>query len=109
MEDTKYDITGLDKARVLAALVKGGAPVGLGILAAMATASRGGVTVAKCRAFLGEKPGYVDYAFGVPVKADFRGDSLDLWLFDRCAGQGTGKRVLDAEFGRDVAAEQERA
>ena len=86
------DIKGLDKAKVLAALVNGGRPLGMGIFSAgHLTEQEAAEMLAECK--------YIDYAMGVPIKADFSGDTFDPWGYDRDHGAGRAARVIRSLIG----------
>lgn len=95
------DITGLDRAEVLAALCNGTCPMGLGALNKLAMEA---ITPEHAREFLGariEGPCSVDYVFGRPIKVGFETvDGVDwltcIRLYDRDAGQGAAARVIEA-------------
>lgn len=94
------DITGLDKAEVLAKLYNASRPMGFGMLQA-----RGDITVEGARALLDDplptndlgfprRVAYFDYLFGRPLKIDLRTDRLFVGLYDRDNGQGAASRAL---------------
>jgi len=86
------DIKGIDKAKLLAALVNQGSPLGMGILSAgHLTEQRAAQMLAECN--------YIDYAMGVPIKADFSGDTFDPWGYDRDHGAGRAARVVKSLIG----------
>jgi hypothetical protein len=93
MEKGKIDISGIDKADLLAALHNGTRPLGMGRLHAIPE-----LTADKAREALADyKPGerlYFDYVFGRPVKCDITGDMMETWLYDRDAGEGAAARVI---------------
>lgn len=100
MTETEIDITGLDPAEVLLALYHGTTELGMGALQA-----RSNVTVDDARELLrfGSKdPGFsapmrVDYMFGRPIKVNFSESGIiDVRLYDRDAGEGTGRRVIES-------------
>lgn len=82
------DITGLDKGEVLAALINGGSPMGMGALHYRS------VTPDEVR--IHAQYGYVDYCCGVPIKADLRGDSFEERLYDRDQGGGRAASIIAA-------------
>lgn len=78
------DITGLDKAGVLHALVTGCGPVGMGALH-----HHVGFTIDEARAAVVRSADLsFDYVNGVPVKVRLTGDSFDPCLYDRDHGDG---------------------
>jgi hypothetical protein len=110
MDEGKIDISGIDKADLLAALHNGTRPMGMGFLQA-----RGDMTAEDARAYLkrgddhaeafaeikakggvviGVEPLYFDYLCGRPLKVDIGGDTLDPRLYDRDAGEGAAARVI---------------
>lgn len=101
------DISGLDKAEILATLYNHSAPMGMGVLQARS----GEMTTEIARAIIngghegrdyGIQEGhpayrklYFDYLFGRPLKIDLSGDSLDPWGYDRDnGGEGTAERLI---------------
>jgi len=100
------DITGLDKAAVLATLFNASAPAGMGFL----QAGNGPkvMTIDDARQIIGngDDPDYggfhagslyYDYLFGRPLKLDLSGDTFNPWGFDRDnGGDGTAKLLIDA-------------
>lgn len=104
MTDT-IDISGLDKAAVLAALHNATHAIGMGRLHDIGRP----MTVDEARVIIGQgddhreldnitkRPAlYFDYVQGRPLKVNIGGDSFDPWLFDRDAGQGAARRAIDA-------------
>ena len=81
------DIEGLDKGAVLAALVNNGSPIGMGSMHYRK------VTPEEARPLL---YGYIDYAFGVPIKATLGTDEFDEWGYDRDQGDGAAARAIDS-------------
>ncbi len=98
---TTVNIKGLDKARLLAALVNGGQPLGLGIR------QYRHMSVEEARTWIEERRAhdtaalptngrlYFDYVHGVPVKSDLTEDEVDPRLYDRDQGVGAFQRVVD--------------
>lgn len=84
------DITGLDKAVLLAALYNRSKPQGLGIL----HARPGDMTPAEATTHLSTGP-YFDYLGGRVLKVDLGGDTLNPWLYDRDNGSGAAARVVE--------------
>ncbi len=82
------DITGLDKGEVLAALINGGSPMGMGVLHYR--------TVTPDEVRIHAQYGYVDYCCGVPIKSDLRGDSFEERLYDRDQGDGRAAAIIAA-------------
>lgn len=98
------DISGLDKAAVLATLFNASAPGGMGFLQAGFGPSIMTVEDAQQVIDAGgtDEPGFnrgnlsFDYLFGRPLKVDLNGDELHPWGFDRDnGGTGTAKRLID--------------
>jgi hypothetical protein len=85
------DLTGLDKAEVLAALYNGSQPLGMGFLQYRTDA----MTAEQARALL-EKTKYFDYLYGRVMKVDLSGDTLDPWGYDRDNGQGAAEQVINS-------------
>ena len=99
------DITGLDKAEVLAALYNASQPQGLGFLQFVA----GDMTVDDAQRHINgghnsggdytwTPPGiphlYFDYLMGRVMKIDLTGDELRVGLYDRDNGDGAALRAL---------------
>lgn len=105
MSDSQMvDISGLDKAAVLAVLFNASAPGGMGFL----QAGRGPsvMTVEDAEQLISQggsqDPGPVhqplryDYLFGRPLKVNLEDDEFDPWGFDRDnGGAGTAQRLID--------------
>lgn len=83
------DLTGLDKAAVLAALYNASQPQGLGLLHYDSTT----MTPEEAAPYLARSP-YVDYLKGRVIKVDLGGDTLDERLYDRDNGTGAAARAL---------------
>lgn len=83
------DISGLDKADVLAALYNGSRPQGLGVL----HFDPQPMTVKEARSLV-ETGTYFDYLKGRVLKVDISGDALDPRLYDRDLGEGAAERAL---------------
>lgn len=90
------DLTGLDKAAVLAALFNGSRPQGLGFMAY----KEGNMTVENARAILDSGETRFDYLQGRVMKVNLSGDSLDPWGYDRDNGSNAAKTIID-ELRRD--------
>jgi hypothetical protein len=105
MSDTPMvDITGLDKAAVLAALFNASAPGGMGFLQAGSGPSVMTVEDAERVINNGGSPDLVfpdssltyGYLFGRPLKVDLKKDDFDPREFDRDnGGTGTAKRLIE--------------
>jgi hypothetical protein len=88
----KIDITGLDKAEVLAALYNASRPQGLGVL----HYRPGDMSVDDARKLLVPIRGrfYFDYVGGRPLKVDINERELDVTLYDRNNGDGAAVSAL---------------
>lgn len=84
------DISGLDRAAVLAALFNGARAQGLGFLAHQ----EGDMTVEQAQAILDTGTTYFDYLQGRVMKVDLSGDSFDPWGYDRDNGEGAAFSVI---------------
>ncbi len=106
-EQEQVDISGMDKAEVLAALYNASAPVGMGHLQAVA----GEMTTEHARKVIdghgddtermfpgvrgGDRTLIFDYLFGRPLKLDLSKDSFNPWGFDRDnGGNGTAAKII---------------
>ena len=98
------DISGLDKAEVLAVLFNASAPGGMGFLQAQFGPAVMSVEDAEQVINDGgsRDPGFphgslsYDYLFGRPLKVNLEGDEFDPWGFDRDnGGTGTARRLID--------------
>lgn len=83
------DISGLDKAAVLAALYNGSRPQGMGILHFDATP----MTAEMARPFVSQRMRF-DYLNGRVLKVDISGDTMDPRLYDRDLGDGAAARAV---------------
>lgn len=84
------DITGLDKAEVLAALFNASKQQGMGFLDASGTVP---MSVEDARGYIDHHQ-YFDYLRGRVMKVNLKGDQLDPWGYDRDNGQGAAARAL---------------
>lgn len=91
MDSNQIDLSGLDKAEVLAALYNASFVQGLGFM----NARSGEMTTEQARELLKDQT-YFDYLYGKVMKVDLSGDMLDVWGYDRDNGQGAAKRVVDS-------------
>lgn len=93
MSDT-IDISGLDKAEVLAALFNGGRQQGMGTLD---TTGRQSMSIDDARQYTSatDHAQYYDYLRGRVMKVDLSGDELDPRLYDRDNGSGAALRALE--------------
>ena len=95
------DISGIDKAELLAALVNAARPLGMGFLhddGKPMTKSDAQKWIDQegshdTRNFPGRRL-YFDYVKGRPIKSDLSSDMLDPRLYDRDQGQGAAERVV---------------
>ena len=85
------DITGLDKAEVLAALYNCSQPLGLGFL----HFDPKPMSTAQAKLLLSEQS-YFDYVQGRVMKVDLKSDTeLKPWLYDRDNGEGAAARAIN--------------
>lgn len=107
------DISGVDKAQLLAALFNNSQPMGMGWIQAAAgpwamTAEEAAELIAKAREgqrsddhgrMFGLKSRdrlYFDYLYGRPLKVDIAGDEVDAWGYDRDnGGPGTLAEIVE--------------
>jgi hypothetical protein len=86
----QIDISGLNKADVLAALYDAARAQGMGFIHFdPAPMSR-----EEAEALL-ERSTYFDYVKGRVMKVDLKGDSFDPWLYDRDNGEDAAQAVID--------------
>lgn len=95
------DISGLDKAEVLAALYNNSRQLGMGFMHARGAT---GMTKEQAEDELkaatrdigdGKTSAYFDYLHGRVMKIQLSGDTLDPRLYDRDNGQGAAARALE--------------
>lgn len=84
------DISGLDKAQVLASLYNNAKPIGLGALHFEGQ----GMTLEEAQELLKGGVTYIDYLKGRVMKIDLSGDHIDTFLYNRDNGLGSAERVL---------------
>lgn len=89
MDSNQIDISGMDKAEVLAALYNASRPQGLGFIHARPEA----MTAEQARTLLGQTT-YFDYLQGRVMKVELGGDKLDPWGYDRDLGKGAAARAI---------------
>ena len=90
-DDFVIDISGLNKADVLAALYNGARPQGLGFL----HYDPAPMTTEEAQVHLDNQPfGYFDYLIGRVMKVDLSKDVLDTYLYDRDNGRGAAMEAL---------------
>ena len=86
------DISGLDKAEILAALYNGSHQQGMGFLNA-----RGAGAMTRDEAAKELEGGtYFDYLHGRVLKIDLSTDDLDTVLYNRDNGPGAAERIITA-------------
>lgn len=85
------DISGLDKAEVLAALYNGSRQQGLGVLH---TRGATGMTVDEAREEL-KAADYFDYLHGRVMKISLHGNDLRTGLYNRDNGQDAAERIIE--------------
>jgi len=86
----KIDLTGKNKAKVLASLYNNSKPQGLGFLHYNPVP----MTIAEAEDLLAQSP-YFDYLHGRVMKIDLSGDTLDTSLYDRDNGEGSALRAIE--------------
>jgi len=87
----KIEFGNKSKAAVLASLYNNSKPHGFGIFNHVP----GEMTEEHAARMLKEDHNYVDFLNGRTIKADFRQDSFDPYLYDRELGEGAAKRAYD--------------
>lgn len=101
MEET-INITGIDRADLIAALYNGTKALGLGVL----YDQPGGMTSDDVKGLIGDMlDGDLDFDYfkGRPLKVRIVGDEiLGVWLYDRDAGEGQCAKIV-AELKADVS------
>lgn len=85
----KINITGLDKADVLAVLYNAAKPLGLGFLAYNSKP----MTKEEAQKVL-ERSSNFGYLNGRVMKIDISEDEIDIWLYDRDNGLGSAERAI---------------
>lgn len=86
----EFDITGIDKAELLATLYNASRQQGMGFMHQRGAA---GMTADEARAELANGD-YFDYLHGRVMKISLKGDKLCTRLYDRDNGQGAGERAI---------------
>lgn len=96
------DISGLDKAEVLAALFNASKQQGMGFLNAEGAKAMSVDDARKCIDVVTDSDGeiYFDYLRGRVMKVELSGDELNPRLYDRDNGQGAAARALAAWLRR---------
>lgn len=90
---TKIDITGIEKATLVASLYNNSKPLGLGFFAAKNNAE---MKAADAQKYLDNGQTYFDYLQGRVMKIDVSEDEMDPWGYDRDNGQGAASKVVEA-------------
>jgi hypothetical protein len=110
------DIKGIDKAELLAALVNGARPQGMGFLHAGSspmTKAEAQEWIDKCRSHdthsIGAQYLSFDYVKGRPIKSDISGDTFNPRLYDRDQGDGAAARVVASLRAQTGASASENA
>ena len=85
------DISGLSKAKVLAALYNNSQPLGLGRF----QATDEDMTEGEAQVILDEGQTYFDYLKGRVLKVSLENDEFDPYLYDRDNGEGAAQRIID--------------
>jgi hypothetical protein len=105
MKDGEVDISGIDKAELLAALYNGSQQQGMGFMQA---AGARGMSVETAREIIAKHPEpnrlYFDYLHGRVMKVGIGGDVLETWLYNRDLGQGAAERIVEGLRQKQVAA-----
>ncbi len=88
------DISGIDKAELLAALYNGSRQQGMGFMHARGAYP---MTVEQARAEIANNQWlYFDYLHGRVMKIDLSGDELNTSLYNRDNGQGAAEKIIAA-------------
>ena len=105
---SNIDITGIDKAELLAALYNGTRAIGMGVLHDLDD----GMTIEKAQEIIDTRMEgclpdsgklWFDYVCGRPIKVNITGDVMERAdLYDRDAGPGAAQRVVDQLRGEEV-------
>ncbi len=85
------NITGLNKAEVLAALYNNARTQGMGVL----HYQPGDMSIDEAQKFLDDGVTYFDYVKGRVMKVDLGVEELDTFLYNRDNGDGAAERVLE--------------
>ena len=85
----EINISGINKAAILAALYNNSRPQGLGFLHFKPDE----MTIENAEKLL-EQQTYFDYLLGRVMKVDLSGDILRTWLYDRDNGQGAAEAAI---------------
>lgn len=90
-QGSEIDISGMDKAEVLAALYNAARPLGMGFL----QYKPGDMPIEEARKLLADSP-YFDYVHGRVMKIRLTSNTLNTRFYDRDNGTGAALRVIDA-------------
>ena len=90
------NITGLNKAALLAEFYNNAKPFGMGIL----HFDPKPMTVEEAQQAIDNQGYYFDYFKGRCIKTDFEGDELRTWGYNRDYGEGAAERCVDAVRNR---------
>ncbi len=102
MSDESIDISGIDKAVLLAALYNNSRPMGMGFLQARSGAMSAEEAAEEikrgddsARMFGNKTELYFDYLRGRPLKSNISGDTFRPWGYDRDnGGPGTAAKII---------------
>lgn len=89
----KIDISGIDKATLVAELFNNSKPLGLGFFAAKTNTK---MTAEAAQRYLDKGQTYFDYLEGRVMKIDVSENEMDPWGYDRDNGQGAANKVVEA-------------
>lgn len=85
------DITGMNKAEILASLYNRSKTQGMGVL----HYQEGDMTVEEAQEMLDQGQTYFDYVKGRVMKIELSGDELETDLFNRDNGDGVCERIIE--------------
>lgn len=86
------DITGIDKATLVAALFNNSKPLGLGFFSAKNNSE---MTKESAQKYLDKGQTYFDYLEGRVMKIDVSGNQMDPQMYDRDNGNGAANKVVE--------------
>ncbi len=86
------DITGMDKAQILASLYNRSFVQGMGVL----QAKPGAMSIEEAQELLDSGETYFDYVHGRVMKIDLSGDELETRLYNRDVGKGAAEEILNS-------------
>lgn len=87
------DITGIDKATLVAELFNNSKPLGMGFFA---SGSKSPMTKEKAQQYLDRGQTYFDYLEGRVMKVDVSENTLSPEMYDRDNGAGAANKVVEA-------------